>query len=355
MKRLILTAAALLSIQMGSVRADDNVLTPAETREGFRLLFDGSTLASFKAEWVDYVKGNATNTNLDAKWTMNTTCKCISLPSGNTNDIRSVKMYKDFELRMNYRIDGNQGIFYRSLLTYDRAWQTGVEYAINNITSLNKDNPGAAYDIYAPPTPVPYNLFNTNLWNAARIIVKGDSVEHWSNGVKVVGYRYHSQAFWDAYNQSKWVAQDNKALTNLVAGNEDVGSGYITEGYLGLQGDHGGRWQIKDLKLTTNPCFGALKPDGSTPCDAVSNVDVAAKSKNVAFTSQRGSGNLTVTFASEGVRSASIIGLDGKVMSRASLSESGHTAVFPGTLKTGLYFLKLNLASGSTTQKLNLL
>jgi hypothetical protein len=350
MKRWILSSVAVLSLQMGVVRADDNVLTPAEVQEGYRLLFDG-TLASFKTEWVDYVKGSSTNTNLDAKWIVDATNKCISLPSGSSADIRSTKTYKDFELRLSYRIDGNQGIFYRSLLTGDRAWQTGVEYAINNVTNLAKDNPGAAYDLYAPPDPVPYFLFNTAKWNAARIVVKGDSVEHWSNGVKVVGYKYHSPTFWDTYNISKWNAENR--LTNVTVG--DRNSGYIPEGYLGIQGDHGGRWQIKDLKLTTTPCFGPVKPDG-TVCAGSSIGDVASpKSNKVAFTSQRGSGNLTVTFANEAVRSASIVGLNGKVMSRASLSEGGRKAVFADELKTGLYFLRLNLASGSVTQKLNLL
>jgi hypothetical protein len=353
MKRWILTTAAVLAIQLGAVRAEDNVLTPAEVAEGFRLMFDG-TLASFKADWVDYIKGNTTNTTLDAKWVVDANLKAISLPSGSTNqDIRSTKMYKDFELRLNYRIDGNQGIYYRALQNTDRAWQTGIEYAINNVTNLGKDNPGAAYDIYAPPTPVPYYLFNTAKWNSARIVVKGDSVEHWANGIKVVGFKYHSTAFWVAYNQSKWHPDD--VLTNKVPKTQDVGSGYIEEGYLGFQGDHGGRWQIKDLKLTTKPCFGPIKDDGSV-CAGTTAILNGSKARTVNFAAIRGgSGNLTITFADEIVKRASIIGLDGKAMGRASLSEGGRKAEFTEALKTGLYFLRLELASGSVTQKLNLL
>ncbi|MDB5048284.1 MAG: hypothetical protein JWO30_1355 [Fibrobacteres bacterium] len=350
MKKWILISAAMLSIQLGKARAEDNVLSPADVADGYSLLFDG-TLASFKSNWVDYVKGNATNTNLDSKWILDATCHCITMGIGNAPDIRSVKTYKDFELRMNFRIDNNQGIFYRSLLTGDRAWQTGVEYAINNVTNLGKDNPGSAYDLYAPD-PITYQLFTTNKWNSVRIVVKGDSVEHWMNEKKVVGYKYHSPAFWEAYNVSKWNAENR--LTNKVVG--DRNSGYIEEGYLGLQGDHGGKWIIKDLKITTaHPCFGPINTDGSScGTTAIGNAAVGPK---VAFISslRQAAGTLTATFSDKTVQRASLIGLNGKVMSRASLSEGGRKAYFAELPKTGLYLLRLDLASGSVTQKLNIL
>jgi hypothetical protein len=338
---------------MDAARAEDNVLSQVEVMDGYSLLFDGSSINSFKASFVDYVKGNATNTNLDAKWKVDATCHCITLPAGNAPDIRSTKTYKDFELRLTYRIDNNQGIFYRARLDGDRAWQTGVEYAINNVTNLGKDNPGAAYDLYAP-NPIPYNLFSTEKWNTARIVVKADSVEHWMNEAKVVGYKYHSPSFWEAYNVSKWNAENR--LTNKVAG--DRNSGYIEEGYIGLQADHGGKWIIKDLKITTTkPCFGSLNQYGSScgtvPPSAIGNSAIVPR---IAFASidTRGA-NLIVSFDGKDVKGASVIGLDGKVLSRASLLEGGRKAVFAGAPKTGLYFLKVDMASGSVTQKVNLL
>jgi hypothetical protein len=228
-----------------------------------------------------------------------------------------------------------------------------VEYAINNVTNLGKDNPGAAYDLYAPPDPVPYNSFSSQKWNNARIIVKGDSVEHWSNSVKVVGYKYHSPDFWTRYNVSKWVTEGPRTLTNLVQGRQDVNSGYITEGFLGLQGDHSGKWQIKDLKVTENPCFGPIKADGSV-C-ATTSLGNNAKTGPVAFaTLRQGAGKLTIAFPNEAVRNASIMGLDGRLIGRASLSEGGRKAEFSDAPKTGLYFLKLDLSSGVVTQKVNL-
>jgi hypothetical protein len=348
MKKWILASAALLSLNVGVVRAQDNVLNPAEVAEGYKLLFDG-TLQTFKNNWVDYIKGNATNTNTDAKFIADAACKCITMTNGQAADLRSTKIYKDFELRMNFRIDGNQGILYRTLLTTDRAWQTGVEYAINNVTNLGKDNPGAAYDIYAP-NPITYQLFSTGKWNSARIVVVGDSVEHWMNDKKVVGYKYHSPTFWETYNVSKWNTEEQ--LTNLKAHDR---SEYIKEGYLGLQGDHGGKWMIKDFKLTEKPCFGPLKPDGSV-CASTVMVNDHKFVRQATFSALRqGSGNVAITFANDLVKSATIVGLDGKSISQGTLTEGGHKAIFGNVIKAGLYFLRLDLASGTVTQKLNLL
>lgn len=348
------------SIGLGAAQAEDNVLTPAEVKEGYKLMFDGSTVASFKAYWVNYVKGDPNTTTLSSEWKVNPTDHTITLPKGSIpEDARSVKMYKDFEFRWTYRIHANQGVFYRSTLQYDRAYLSGVEYAINNVTNLGVDNPGAAYDLYAPPTPVPYNTFdavtNTGLWNKGRIVVIGDSVEHWANDVKVVGYRYHSKDFWAHYNVSKWVTTGGRSLTNLVAGSQDVGSGFITEGYLGLQADHGGKWQLKDLKVTETPCFGPIKPDGSV-CASTGIALQRAKNVPVQFAvARQGLGSVTLTFAEDVVKSAALVGMDGKVIGHGVVSGAGHKAEFSDSFKTGLYFLRLETASGVVTQKLNLL
>jgi len=352
MKKWIATSLTFCSLGFGLAQAQDNVLTPVETAEGYKLLFDG-TLKSFQDNFVDYVKGDSTNTSLDAGWKVNATDKTLTLPTGTTNnksDTRSKKKYKDFELRWTYKTDGNQGVIYRALTTQDRIWLTGVEYAINNVTNLGKDNPGAAYDLYAPPNPVPYNDFSTGKWNTARIVCKGDSVEHWSNDVKVVSYRYHSQDFWTQYNVSKWVSEGPRTLTNVVPGRQDVGSGFIPEGYIGLQGDHGGKWQIKNLMITESPCFGPIKPDGSV-CGTTSLA--GAKAVHSSFPVFRTGGGLEVDLSGDKANAVSLVSLDGAVANHGLISAGGRKATFSGNLKAGVYFLKLDMARGSVTRKIN--
>lgn len=361
MKKWLVASMAVVSMGLSHAQTTpDNTLSEAEKREEFKLLFDG-TLDSWKKSWVNYIGGanaDSTNTTLSSEWKVNTTEGTINLPKGSIpEDARSVRKYKDFELRWTYKTSGNQGIFYRSLLTFDRAWYTGIEYAINDVTNLGRDNPGAAYDLYAPPTPVPYNPFNngSGLWNQGRIVVKGDSVEHWSNGVKTCGFKYHSVDFWKQYNTSKWVATGNRSLTNIVPGRQDIGSGYIAEGYLGIQADHGGKWQIKNMKLTEKPCFGPIKTDGSV-CPGTSIALDRAKNQPVHYSSlPMGQGRLALTFTEETVKGASIVGANGKVLSQGTIKDGGRKAEFFHGLKTGLYFLRVETASGIVTEKLNLL
>jgi hypothetical protein len=74
------------------------------------------------------------------------------------------------------------------------------------------------------------------------------------NGVKVVSYTYHSPDFWAAVQDSKWSTQSQNTFTLDVEG--DKSKGPILEGYLGLQGDHGGQWYIRNLRvLTEGPCL----------------------------------------------------------------------------------------------------
>ncbi|MDB5051558.1 MAG: hypothetical protein JWO30_4629 [Fibrobacteres bacterium] len=61
-------------------------------------------------------------------------------------------------------------------------WATGIEFGIDNRTDESKVGPGAAYDIFAP-SPNTYNLFDTNKWNDARIVIVGDSGERWDRDV----------------------------------------------------------------------------------------------------------------------------------------------------------------------------
>jgi hypothetical protein len=351
MKKWILTSAALLQLGTGAVKAQDNTLSAAEQQEAFTLLFDG-TLDSFKKNFVDYVKGNTTNTNLSSSWSVNTD-KVLTL-GARTNDARSVKTYKDVDWRMDFRINGNEGIFYRTLINTDKAWETGVEFAINDYTDATKDAPGAAYDLYAP-NPNTYNLFASGKWNTVRIVIKADSVEHWMNGKKVVGYKYHSDDFWVQYNASKW--NSASVLTNKVGGNRN--SGYIDDGYLGFQADHGGNWQLKNMRIqsvTKDVCFGPLKQDGHTACYVPTAIDQTGKTvSRLPFSSLRNPNGIAVSFPEDVVQGATLVGMDGRALAQGVITQGGSKAEFAGAFKTGVYFLRLNLASGQVTQKLNLL
>jgi hypothetical protein len=221
-----------------------NALSAEEKAEGFELLFDG-TLESFRANFQDYRKRDTSTTGtLGSGWRLDTLDQAIASTGGDP-DIRSKIMYKDFDLRLQYRNDGNQGVFYRFLATQNHPWETGPEFAIEEtVDYFPRERAGAAFDLFAP-APGTYRPFGTGAWNDLRIVARGDSIEHWLNGIRVLGYRLHSPAFWQAYDRSKWAGF--KSFTLRVPGDRD--GGYIARGYIGFQGDHWGKWRIRNLRI----------------------------------------------------------------------------------------------------------
>ena len=104
----------------------------------------------------------------------------------------TVEEFDDFELSLEWKIapGGNSGIFFNVDGTRSTPWETGPEMQIlDNVSHADGKNAltsaGANYALHPP-------AFDTSApagsWNRARIIVRGNEVEHWLNGVRVVDY-----------------------------------------------------------------------------------------------------------------------------------------------------------------------
>ena len=76
-------------------------------------------------------------------------------------------------------------------------------------------------------------------WNKTRLVVKGNHVEHWLNGKKVVAYELRS-ADW----QSRVAASKFSAYPNY---------GMASAGLIGLQGDHPGALAIRNMRVREWP------------------------------------------------------------------------------------------------------
>jgi hypothetical protein len=211
-----------------------NKLDPGEAAQGFELLFDG-TLQSLKNNWCDYVRADSTttlNTNAnkihsgDGDWFTHT---------GTSVPIRTIKQYGDFELRFEYRGNGRGELLYRHNLNPEGAQisQAGVGMGIGDYptASVVKKQAGGAFGLYAPS--VLNHMDSATGWNIVRIVVHGDSVEHYHNGVKVTGYRYHTADFWKRADSSgSTIGSVNPCFTNKVCG--DRNGGYLEKGYVGI-------------------------------------------------------------------------------------------------------------------------
>jgi hypothetical protein len=160
-----------------------NVLSPQEERDGFRLLFDGTTLNG----WRDFKRTDTFGWDVQ-----NGTIH----HAGDGADLMTVGEYKDFELRLDWKIapGGNSGIFYRATEEYPEIYWSGPEMQVlddsghadgrNRLTSA-----GSAYGLYAAPAGI---VRSAGEWNQVRIVVRGHHVEHWMNGLKVVEYELGS-------------------------------------------------------------------------------------------------------------------------------------------------------------------
>jgi hypothetical protein len=108
----------------------------------------------------------------------------------------TVEQYGDFDMRFEWKITeyGIRGIIYRIATTEPYPWHTGPEYQVLD----NGHHPDGANAItssgsnYAVNEPVKDVTKPVGQWNEGRIVAKGNHVEHWLNGVKVVEYEIGS-------------------------------------------------------------------------------------------------------------------------------------------------------------------
>jgi hypothetical protein len=247
---------------------------------------------------------------------------------------------------MTYKNTGNQGVYYRFTTAAAWPYETGVEFAIDNEPTPRegpKSSAGAAYHLWAP-NPYTYKTYSTAeaAWNELRIVVKKDSVEHWMNGVKVVGFRYHSDSWWSAYDNSKWSGMSTFSMK--IPG--DRRGGYIEEGYIGLQGTHGGKWYIRNFrilsdsaKVKTGPVATTCTPTGLGP-ERGRKAFITAKEPLA--------GALRIRFSDRATNSITVWGIDGRTIPvEARIEDHGEAVVLSGWSQPGIHLLKSTGSDGS--------
>lgn len=207
-----------------------NVLTDAEKSAGWRLLFDGRTTAG----WRNYGKPT-----ISGGWTV----QDGSLTrTGAGGDIITTDEFKNFELSIDWKIEpgGNSGVFYRAGEDSDEIYWNAPEMQVLDDAKHpdGKDrmtSAGAAYDLYPSPAG---HVKPGGEWNTARLIVNGNHVEHWLNGVKLLEYELGSRD-WDA----KVAASKFKPHPHF---------GKNAQGHIGLQ-DHGNLVAFRNIKIRVLP------------------------------------------------------------------------------------------------------
>ena len=234
-KGMLLLAAAACSpgVSVGSSQAAPeapaapNTLTAREQRDGWKLLFDGQSLSQWRAYKAD---------TIGPAWRVVNGILTKTRPG---DDIVTREKFDNFEFAFEWKVSpaGNAGVFYRGQETEDKIYWTTIEFQIAD-DSLTRDsrNPltsaGAAYGLYAPPRGVAKFAGN---WNSSRIVAKGNHIEHWMNGQKTIEFEVGSADFRRKVDSSKF-----KPYANW---------GMHKSGVIGIQGDHGGSLELRNLKI----------------------------------------------------------------------------------------------------------
>lgn len=210
---------AVFLIAVASAAAQ-NTLTPEEAAQGWRLLFDGKTMKG----WLDPAKKNAPG---DA-WTIEDGCLKTVARARISEDLLSEESFGNFELTLDWRVapGGNTGVKYRVQQTVfvdparnpqnSRSFEAWLghelarglsdrrtlapngraqEYTVGFELQLIDDErhpdakrgqdriTGALYGMLEPARRAPRAAGE---WNTAKLVVYGDRVEHWINGVMVL-------------------------------------------------------------------------------------------------------------------------------------------------------------------------
>jgi hypothetical protein len=131
------------------------------------------------------------------------------LPKSGAGDIITKETYTDFELRFDWKVapGANSGVMYRVAEVEGPAYMTGPEYQVlDDATHGDGKNPktsaAALYALIAANAEKA--LKPVGEWNKARIVVRGNHVEHWLNKKKVVDYTLNSPDTTDMIAKSKF-------------------------------------------------------------------------------------------------------------------------------------------------------
>ncbi|MBC3784041.1 3-keto-disaccharide hydrolase [Spirosoma utsteinense] len=244
MKNLLLIGVLSLGLMAAEKPQSPNTLTAKEKKDGWKLLFDGKTTTGWRGAYKDKFpeKGwNVANGLLSIQ-------KSDGSESQSFGDIVTDAEYSDFDLTFDFKLTegANSGLKYFVVEHQPKPKGSafGLEFQVldddkHPDAKLGRDGNrtvGSLYDLI-PASGKKANAIGE--WNSGRVVSKGQHVEHWLNGKKVVEYERGSNAFREAVAKSKYSAPDYNASGRF---------GEASKGHILLQ-DHGDLVSYRNIKI----------------------------------------------------------------------------------------------------------
>lgn len=212
-----------------------NQLSPQEKEDGWKLLFDGTTLNgwhTYNKKTVAYgwkVDGDALGLDASQK-----------PPKGEEGDICTSEVYENFDLRLQWKIskNGNSGIMFlvQESAEYGAPYVTGPEMQVldnegHPDAKIHKHRAGDLYDLIASSSEP---VHAAGEWNEAEIKLDHGKLSLYLNDVNIV-----NTTLWD----SNWDA--------LVKGSKFSsmkGFAHFKSGHIDLQ-DHGNDVWFRNIRI----------------------------------------------------------------------------------------------------------
>jgi hypothetical protein len=236
------------NMRIADMSPPDNTLTREETAAGWKLLWDGKTTNGWRGAKLESFPGKGWEIH-DGVLTVLSSGGKESAAGG---DIVTTRRYSQFELTVDFKITegANSGIKYFAQTNLDPISSKGEKVTTGSAIGLefqvldDERHPdaklgrdgnrtvGSLYDLIPAG-----NTKRTNpvgAWNTARILVIGNHVEHWLNGIKILEYERGSADFRAYVAMSKF-----KTIP---------GFGEWPDGHILLQ-EHGDQVSFKNIKI----------------------------------------------------------------------------------------------------------
>lgn len=203
MKHVIRWLGMAMVVAAMTATAADNTLTDAEKADGWKLLFDGTSLDPWQGlNRPEIGKGWQA---VDGTLTITKNAK--------VGDLITKERFASFEFSFEFRLTkgANSGVkYFVDPARSQGGHGIGCEFQVlddenHPDAKLGKNGSrtiGSLYDVL--PAAKDKKVNPPGEWNTGRIVVKGNQVEHWLNGQKVVEYERGSDTFRAAVKESKF-------------------------------------------------------------------------------------------------------------------------------------------------------
>lgn len=216
-----------------------------KNKSGAYVIFDGSSLEG----WRGYNK-----TYVPSKWSIEdgalkfTSKPNVDKPEG--GDIIFAHDFKDFELQFEWKISdaGNSGVFFLAKEVKGQPiYISSPEYQILDNEkhpdgSKGVDGNRKSASLYDMIPAKPQNSKAVGQWNTSKIVVKGQKVQHFQNGKKVVEYTIRTPE-WEKLLQASKFSKDKWPLAFELL--SKVGA---EPGVIGFQ-DHGDNVWYRNITI----------------------------------------------------------------------------------------------------------